>query len=139
LAVVVVGAVFMTTNNNKNKNSKDTTSSLKVPVDIESDVEEMVVEEVGEAREILVKGNEFKFSPASISVEKGENIRLVFENIGTSSHNFKIEGLGISTATIPGGETDTVNFVAEESGTYNFYCGVGNHRALGMEGELVAN
>lgn len=142
LAILAVGWFAMPRGEKKAEETKIITneadSSLALPVDPDSDVKEMVVEGMGEAREILVKGDEFKFFPANISVTKGESIHLIFENVGTTSHDFQIEGLGISTAIIPSGETDTVDFVVNKSGTYSFYCGVGNHRALGMEGELKA-
>jgi len=89
------------------------------------------------AREIIVEGNEFKFSPSSISVEKGEKIMLTFKNVGKFPHNFKVDELGISTKTINGGEENVIEFVSEKSGTFAMYCGVGSHRAQGMEGEVV--
>ena len=93
--------------------------------------------EITEAREIVVEGNEFKFSPTSITVEKGEKINLVFKNIGKFPHNFIVDELGITSKTINGGEEDSVEFVSEKTGTFSMYCGVGNHRQQGMEGEVV--
>ena len=89
------------------------------------------------ARIITVEGDEFKFSPTSITVEKGEKINLVFKNIGKFPHNFVVDELGITTKTINGGEEDSIEFVSEKTGTFVMYCGVGNHREQGMEGEVV--
>lgn len=87
-------------------------------------------------REISVAGSEFSFSPSKITLTKGERIRITFKNIGNSSHNLVVENLGVATKTIPGGATDSVEFVADKSGSFTFYCAVGNHRQLGMEGKL---
>lgn len=106
----------------------------KVPV--EKDVEEMVVENT-KAREIIIEGNEFKFSPTSITVEKGEKINLVFKNIGKFPHDFVVDELGIKTKVINSGEEDSVEFIAEKSGSFSMYCSVGNHRQQGMEGKAV--
>ena len=102
----------------------------------ETKIEEEQVE-TSEARKIVVEGNEFKFSPTSLTVKKGEKIMLVFKNMGKFPHNFKVDELEISTKTINGGEEDTIEFVSDKSGTFVMYCGVGNHRAQGMEGEVV--
>lgn len=89
-----------------------------------------------EVREIAVEGDEYSFSPAGISVSKGEKIKLTFTNSGNLPHNFRVDELGIATKTISGGATDTIEFTAEKSGTFTSYCGVGSHRSLGMEGSL---
>ena len=102
----------------------------------ETKIEEEQVE-TSEAREIVVEGNEFKFSPTSIAIEKGEKIMLTFKNVGKFPHNFTVDELGISTKTINSGKEDAIEFVSEKSGTFAMYCGVGNHRAQGMEGKVV--
>jgi len=91
-----------------------------------------------EAREITITGTEFSFNPSTISVTKGEKIRLTFKNSGTVIHNLNIDELSIATKTIPAGETDVVEFTADKSGTFTYYCGVGSHRAKGMEGTLTS-
>ena len=116
-------------------------TTQQVPAPGATGVEEMVVtpdaeETAGEVREITVSGSEYSFSPSSITVGEGERIRLTFKNTGNLPHNLTVEGLGIATRTISGGATNTVEFVVEESGTYTTFCSVGNHRSLGMEGEL---
>ena len=112
-------------------------SQQKVQVPQEETIIENKQVEITEAREIVVEGNEFKFSPTSITVEKGEKINLVFKNIGKFPHNFIVDELGITSKTINGGEEDSVEFVSEETGTFAMYCGVGNHRQQGMEGKVV--
>lgn len=93
----------------------------------------------GEIREIVVEGNEFSFTPESITLNKGESVRLTFKNTGKLPHNFTIDELGISSKTVsPDGE-DTIDFTVDKSGTFTFYCSVGNHRAQGMEGKLEVN
>lgn len=102
-------------------------------------VEETVVVPEGEAvevREIVVKGDEYSFSPSSLTLRAGEKIKLIFNNVGSLPHNFTIEGLGVTTKTIGGGKSDRIEFTVEKSGTYATFCSVGNHRAQGMEGAL---
>lgn len=88
-------------------------------------------------REITVSGTEFSFNPASITVSAGEQLKITFRNDGSIIHNFKITELGVGTKTIGPGNTDTIEFTAQTSGTYTFLCSVPGHRASGMEGELT--
>lgn len=87
-------------------------------------------------REIEVSGNEYSFSPASITVQKGEKVRIIFTNKGALPHNLVIDELGISTKTVVSGQSDSIEFVAESGVSLNFYCSIGNHKNLGMQGEI---
>ena len=137
IIVIVLGfGLYMVFNSQQKTNqtpSEQTNTEQKVPA--EEGVEEMVVED-SETREIIVEGEEFSFSPSTITVSEGEKIALTFKNVGTFPHNFIIDELDVKTETINAGEEDTIEFVADKSGTFAFYCGVGNHRQQGMEGEL---
>ncbi len=95
--------------------------------------------QTGEVKEIVVEGREFSYSPSSISVSKGEKVRINFKNLGNAPHNLVIDELGVSTKAIPSGASDTVEFTANKTGTFTFYCSIGNHRNLGMEGDLVVD
>jgi plastocyanin len=90
-------------------------------------------------KEITVVGTEFSFNPSSITLSAGERVKIIFKNEGKAPHNLVIQGLGIGTRTIGGGQTDTIEFTAPSSGTYTFYCSVPGHRAAGMEGRLEVN
>lgn len=91
---------------------------------------------VPEVKEFIVSGTEYSFSPSSISVRAGDQVKVTFQNTGRIAHNFVVEGLGVNTRTIGGGKTDTVEFTAPTSGTYTIFCSVPGHRAAGMEGTL---
>jgi len=80
--------------------------------------------------------NNYRFNPAEIRVKKGETVRINFVN-DEGTHNFIIDGLNVRTQTISSGNVDTVTFTADEVGEFEFYCGVGNHRELGMKGTLI--
>ena len=42
-----------------------------------------------------------------------------------------------ATKVIKTGETDTVEFIVDKAGTFEFYCSVGEHRNMGMVGALT--
>jgi len=89
-----------------------------------------------EAREIIVTGSNYKFNPATITVKKGETIKLVFKNSG-GMHDFFIDELGVKTKVVPTNGEDTVQFTASKVGTFDYYCSVGTHRAMGMVGKIT--
>lgn len=87
-------------------------------------------------KELTISGTEYSFSPASITVSAGDQVKVTFRNNGSIIHNFKISELGIGTKTIGPGEADVVEFTAPTSGTYDILCSIPGHRAAGMEGSL---
>lgn len=129
--LVAIGvAGFFLTRRPASNNQAGSVSPTSTPVAQESPLSE------GSAREIVVTASEYAFSPGSIAVAKGEKIKLTFRNMGGLSHNLVIDDLNVSTRTIPRGEEDTLEFTATAEGTFTFYCSVGNHQSLGMEGEI---
>ena len=143
LITIVFGAVYFSF---RSGNIDQGSVTQAVPAPGFSDVDEMIVVEQGnvqdeggtmEIGEIVVEGDDYSFSPARFSVSAGESVKLTLNNVGRFPHNLIVEGLGIATRTIPGGASDTIEFSVEEAGTYTIYCGIGNHRALGMTGVLT--
>ena len=129
LAAVVAGFLYL------RRPQLSPTTTQKSPATVIPEAS-LAPETSGEVRQITVEGDEYSFSPKSLSVTAGERIRLTFKNNGNLPHNFTIDGLGVATRTIAGGQTDIVEFTAQTSETFTFYCSVGGHRELGMEGDL---
>ena len=136
LAVVVLVGGYFLLSRGGGYQTPTTTPTQQAPRATEPVTEEREGEAM-EAREIVVEGSEFSFSPSSITVNAGEKVKLTFNNVGNFPHNFTVQGLGVATRTIGAGQSDTVEFTVEESGTLTFFCSVGNHRAQGMEGTLA--
>ena len=76
----------------------------------------------------------FFFSPSSLSVEAGQEVSITFaSNSGT--HTFVIDEIGLNESVAAG---KTITFTApSQPGTYEYYCDVGSHQQLGMEGTLT--
>lgn len=87
-------------------------------------------------KELEVSGTEFAFTPKTLSVKQGEKVKIIFTNDGKFPHNLTIDELNVATKTIGVGQTDTVEFMAEKSGSFVMYCSVSNHRQQGMEGKV---
>ena len=86
---------------------------------------------------IIVLGNEFAFTPATITVKQGQQVKLTFKNGGKYPHNLDISDLAVKTKTIQPGEEDTVTFTADKKGTFTYLCTVPGHAEKGMKGTLT--
>lgn len=91
---------------------------------------------VATVKEFTVTGDSFAFAPSTIAVKKGDTVRVMFVN-AEGFHDWKIDELNVATAKLQAGGTETVEFVADTAGSFAYYCSVGSHRDLGMEGTLV--
>ena len=92
----------------------------------------------GNVKEFTVDGSSFKFNPNILTVNKGDRVRINFVNTG-GKHDLIIEGYNVGTKTIDGGQSDVVEFTADKSGEFEYYCSIGEHRQMGMVGKLVVN
>jgi plastocyanin len=91
---------------------------------------------VGETVE--VSETDFAIDPANPAVDGG-TVTFRVSNDGETTHNLEVEGNGIEEeleADLAPGETGELT-VDLDPGTYEWYCPVGNHADLGMEGELT--
>ena len=78
-------------------------------------------------------GNYF-FSPATIKAQVGDPITITFTK-SSGAHTFVIDEIGLEENIAVG---STINFKAPSvPGRYPYYCNIGPHRTLGMEGVLV--
>lgn len=90
----------------------------------------------GNVREFLLVGRDYTFFPIEMQVKKGETVRVVFKN-NQGFHDFRVDGYEVGTKQISEGERETVEFVADKAGTFEYFCSVGNHRQQGMAGKLI--
>jgi cytochrome c oxidase subunit 2 len=93
-----------------------------------------VVEEV---KTIDVVASQYEFEPATISVAQGERVRLRLRS-ADRTHGFAIKAFRVKALIPKAGEAVTVEFVADQTGTFEFtcaeYCGTGHAR---MKGRLI--
>jgi len=88
------------------------------------------------AKEFVVSGNNFSFNPSVIKVNKGDKVRVVFKNTA-GFHDFKIDAYGVATKKTNAPTEEVLEFTADKTGSFEYYCSVGTHRAQGMKGTLV--
>jgi heme/copper-type cytochrome/quinol oxidase subunit 2 len=88
--------------------------------------------------DVVVKmtATKYEFSPNTVRVKKGDHVRLAITALDRA-HGFKIDAFHIGKK-LPKGETVTIDFTADQSGTFPFqcseFCGLGHKK---MKGELI--
>lgn len=90
----------------------------------------------GAVKEFTVTGKNFSFIPAAMSVKRGDRVRITFVN-ESGTHDLRVDGYNVGTKVIQGGASETFEFVADKTGSFEYYCSVGQHREMGMKGTLT--
>ena len=137
LALGVAGYVGYTTLKAPAQNMEGNKGDATVEVDANMPVPGVDVPEMVAVHELTIEGKNFSFSPSTVTVKKGETVRITFVNTG-GTHDLVIDEFNVRTKRTAGG-SDTVEFVADRAGSFEYYCSVGSHRAMGMVGTLVVS
>ncbi len=93
------------------------------------------LQESTNTKSFTVEGGNFSFMPNNISVRQGDTVQITFTNV-EGFHDLVIDELNIKTKQLSAGQKETIQFVADKVGTFEYYCSVGSHRAMGMVGTL---
>ena len=148
--LLVIAGIFLFMKRGKTEQTENTEDQA-MPVNEESQEEAMKedgvdesvvidensqIMEENEVRVIDVEAGSFYYKPEAIKVKKGETVRIVMKSV-SMMHNFNIDELGVKLPIVQDGETGTVEFVADKTGTFEYYCSVGNHRAQGQVGVIT--
>ncbi len=92
--------------------------------------------EIRGVHEIQVTLRKYGFSPGSLRVRKGEQVRLIMAAVD-HDHGFRLDDFQINQK-IPKGTTAIVEFTADKAGSFQFHCsnvcGLGHRN---MKGTLV--
>ncbi len=98
--------------------------------------QDAMMAEDGEVRTITVEAGAFYFKPETITVKKGEKVKIVMTS-KDMMHDFIIDELNVKLPITQSGETNTVEFTPTTAGTFEYYCSVGQHRANGQVGTII--
>lgn len=142
--VVIIGGYYIINNNKKTTDMTAVESMTPTPsVSTEATSTEPVATSTpgatvgtGKVVSFDVMANNFNFTPSTMTVNKGDTVKITVHNNG-GTHDLKIDEFKASTKLLQTGQTETIQFVADKTGTFEYYCSVGNHRAMGMKGTLT--
>ncbi len=86
----------------------------------------------GENYKFIMNGQE----APDLRVKEGETVRIEFTSTA-GFHDWVVDEFDAKTDRAMTGSTVSVEFVADKKGTFQYYCSVGNHKDLGMIGNLI--
>ena len=93
-------------------------------------------EVVGEVREFRLRASQWFFDPATITVNRGDRVRIIAESTDVP-HGLAIREYGVSLLLGARG-TAPVEFTADRAGTFTIYCDVPCGTGHGnMKGTLI--
>jgi plastocyanin len=78
----------------------------------------------------------YSIAPSQIRVKKGDTVKINVSITG-GFHNLTVSGYGVGTESLNAGQSAVLQFVADKTGTFEYYCSVDSHRDKGMTGQLI--
>lgn len=88
------------------------------------------------AKVFAISGKNFTFDIKEIRVKKNDTVVINFTSTD-GFHDFVIDEFNARTEKIKTGVTTSITFVADKTGTFEYYCSVGSHRVSGMTGKII--
>ncbi len=128
LAIVAIlgGAIYFT----------QSKSSEQAPAMMQKEEASSNTQESSDVTVIEMEAGSFYYTPNVITAKKGEKIRIVMKSV-SMMHDFVIDELNVKMPVVKDGDTGTVEFVADQVGSFEYYCSVGQHRANGQVGTIT--
>ncbi len=137
VAVVVVGGYLYINRDTYNYGNKfqPTFSPTLEPIQTETTQPQNTSAD-GNVKTFTIIGKNYSFSIPEISVSRGDTVKIIFKN-SEGMHDWTLDEFNVRTPRIQKDQSAEVQFVADKSGQFQYYCSVGNHRAQGMWGTLT--
>ncbi len=80
---------------------------------------------------------EFKFEPANLTVKRGQEVVITLQNRGTVVHDWVVKDLNVTSPKVQPGQSATVRFTPNRTGTFKIECLEPGHAEAGMVGQLT--
>lgn len=71
-----------------------------------------------------------------LKVKQGDKVTIILDN-EEGFHDWVLDEFNAKTLQVWGGNSTSVEFIADKKGTFEYYCSVGQHRAMGMKGNFI--
>jgi len=146
LVVIVVVLLLVILGNNKKVEAPEVNVDVNTPLDTatypagspeaENAGPDDTLPPTQAVKEFTVVGKNFSFAPSTLTVKKGDKVKITFSNTG-GFHDFVIDEYNVRSKQGQSPFTDVLEFTANKAGSFEYYCSVGTHRQMGMKGTLT--
>lgn len=140
VAVVIlfaIGGLLYMTQSQRNTDDGSTVEQRDMTEDTNTNQsdETSMMEEEG-IKDFAITASNFQFSQKEIRVKVGDTVRVTLSS-ESDMHDWVIDEFDARTQMLSAGEAESVVFVADKAGEFEYYCSVGDHRQMGMVGTLI--
>ena len=87
---------------------------------------------------VTLSATDIAYDIDNINASIGQIVNVEFVNKGALEHNFIIDEFGIDNL-LQSGESSTISFTPDQTGTYEYYCNVAGHLEAGMKGTVTVS
>ncbi len=129
IALVVIVGIVLFAGGRKNR-SVQQSQSANPPGSVSSSNDDQ------NTKTFNISAKPFEFSMKEIRVKKGDKVKINL-TVAQGMHDWVVDEFSARTKIIQTGQSDSVEFVADKTGTYEYYCSVPTHRQQGMVGKLI--
>jgi plastocyanin len=93
----------------------------------------------GTGTTIQVKETEYHLAPSTIKIASTGTVTFDATNAGQTGHALELQGNGVNQkiGTISPGSSGKLTVTLSKKGTYQLFCPIDNHRAMGMQATVV--
>ena len=123
--IVIIGIIFFSRGGNKNSATPSPNKSVESSTTDESNV-----------KTFDISAKPFEFSIKEIKVKKGDKVKINL-TVTQGMHDWVVDEFNAKINVIQAGQIDSVEFTADKTGTFEYYCSVPTHRQQGMVGKLI--
>ncbi len=133
LLVLIAGAVWYSQSKTsvKQENTQVTTEPVTPQESPATDSAQSV-----NVKAFNLQNKALSFDVKEIKVKKGDTVKVTFK-VTQGTHDFVVEEFSTRTELLKVGQEETVEFIADKTGSFEYYCSVPGHREAGMKGTLI--
>ncbi|OGI26709.1 MAG: hypothetical protein A2359_03465 [Candidatus Moranbacteria bacterium RIFOXYB1_FULL_43_19] len=128
VAAAIIGIILFSRGGNKDSATLSQGTPTDAPKESSADNQSV--------KSFDVSAKPFEFSIKEIKVKKGDRVRINLA-VTLGMHDWVIEEFNARTKVVQTGQSDSIEFVADKIGTFEYYCSVPTHRQQGMVGKLI--
>ena len=99
------------------------------------------IQETQQTKTFVLTGENFKFmmngvDNPTLRVNKGDKVVINFQSTD-GFHDWTLDEFKAATSKVNSPGSASVEFIADKTGTFEYYCSIGQHRANGMKGAFI--
>ena len=137
LAVLAIGG-FVIFGSNKSQNTTNQTQPTQpqATINVQQPTISPTTPSNGEVKTFTIEATNYKYSIPEIRVKKGDRVKIELV-VKQGFHDWVNDVVNARTPQLGAEKVAEVEFIAANVGTSEYYCSVGNHRQMGMKGNLI--